>query len=321
MSSIIDFARDVKTGLFSDQDAGEKRVTTVGTWGSGKSTILGKLALTCETLSANDRNFTYTIDEKSSGICARSSNLRQARFPPATPPGNIYEADLVLRWKNKGVFSGWKTVRVPFCETAGEDIQKIIGKFGKGEYHTHPYWGVAKELSGKILASNGFMLICPVSRALLFHRMPDEWEKEPPDLPVDPDVNIVRILREIHAYKKQARSPRIEGMAIVLTKYDLVQEYLQRMGLDLLKHPQVVQEFMNTFFPQTAAELKFRGLDNVAFFPSFVQVRRTAEGRIVKYPDDGSAQIEMHPTRPRMPIYSEAEDIRLLGWIRETFAK
>lgn len=320
MSSIIDLAKDVRAGLFSDVDAGEKRVTSIGTWGSGKSTILRLILLTCETLSREFEGFTFTVDEKSSGISTGTSNLRQGKFPAATPPGEVYEADLVLRWKGKGRLSGRKTVRVPFCETAGEDIQKLIGKFGKGEYHHHPYFGIAKNLSAKILSSNGFILICPVSRALMFHNLPPEWEKEPPDLPVDPDVNVVRMLRQIRAFKEAAKSSPIEGLAILLTKYDLIREYAQHMGIDLLTDPRNVDSFMNTFFPQTSAELKYHGLEKVKFFPCFVQVQRTQEGRVVKWPD-GSDKIEMHPHRPRMPIYNEAGIIELITWIRETFTK
>lgn len=320
MSKYLELPKDIFRGLTQDRDAGEKRVTTVGTRASGKSTVLGLVTLTCETLSAYDPNFTFTINEKSTGIRTRSSNLRQGRFPPATPTNEIYEADLIVRFKDKGKFNPWKTVRVPFAESAGEDCAQIMGKFGEGEYHLHPRWAVNKELTGKILSSNGLIQICPISRALLWHRMPDEWDKEPEDLPPDPDVNVVRMLKEIFAFKENNRSHPIEGIAMLLTKYDLIQEYVQNMGLDLISQPENTHKFMQMFFPQTSAELKHRGLDKVKFFPSFVQVERTTDGRVIQW-SNGGDKIQMHPQRPRTPIYSEQAYIELLTWLRETFTK
>jgi len=292
----------------------EKRVSVIGTRASGKTTALGLICLTCETLSSIYPGFKVRIVEKSSGIRQAPSDLRRGHFPPATLPGVWYEADLILKWEDR--FSQ-KIVRLPFCETAGEDIQKWISKFSQGMYQVQQDFHSATELHKYVLSSNGFILVIPVSRALIFAEG-KPLEREPEDLPIDPDLNLVRILEKIYDYKEQTQSPPIEGMAVLLTKYDLIQPYAQSMGMDLYQ-PGGVQKFMNAYFPQTSQALKYYGLEKVRFFPSYVQVERDQKGRVIKWPD-GTDKIVMNPHRPRMPVYSEDSYINLINWLRSTFA-
>lgn len=295
----------------------EKRVSVIGTMGSGKTTALGLMCLTCETLSAYQPNFKSRIKEHTSGIRQAPSDLRRGHFPPKTLPGAAYEADLVL--KQEGRF-GTRIVRLPFCETAGEDIQKWISRFSGGMYSQRHDYRVLSELYKYVLSSNGFILVCPTSRALMYTDSTG-MEKEPDDLPVDPDVNLVRILEAMYDYKDQTKMTPIEGMAVLLTKYDMVREDTQHLGMDL-STVAGMQQFMNSFFPQTSQALKYYGMDKVRFFPSFVQVQRDQNDprRFVKWPD-GSDKILMNMHRPRMPQYSEQSYMDLINWLIETFAE
>lgn len=292
----------------------EKRVSVIGTMGSGKTTALGLICLTCETLSSVYPGFKVRIVEKSSGIRQAPSDLRRGHFPPKTIPGTYYEADLIMKWED--TFST-KIIRLPFCETAGEDIQKWISRFSAGMYNLQHDFRTAVELYKYVLSSHGFILVIPVSRALLSVEGPP-IEREPESLPMDPDLNLVRILEAIYDYKEQTRGPPIEGMAVLLTKYDLIQPYAQSMGMDLYQ-PGGVKKFMDAFFPQTSQALKYYGLDKVRFFPSYVQVARDDKGRVIKWPD-GTDKIVMDQRRPRMPIYSEDQYIKFIHWLRDTFA-
>ena len=317
MSALTKLARRLIPGSTS----AEKRVSVLGTMGSGKTTALGLTCLTCETLSAQYPSFKVRIVEKTSGIREAPSDLRQGHFPPKTLPGTYYEADLIMKWESN---LGDKLVRLPFCETAGEDIQKLIGRFSQGMYNVSTDFYAAAEIHKYVLSSNGFILVCPASRALMFSEG-EGLEKEPTDLLRDPDVNLVRILEAIYDYKEKTKSPPIEGMAVLLTKYDLIQPYAQSMGVDLYQGGDIsfsgCTQFMNSFFPQTSQQLKYYGLDKVVFFPSYVQVQRASkEGKIVKW-SDGADKIQMHPTRPRMPQYSESSYKMLVDWLRETFTK
>jgi len=91
----------------------EKRVSVIGTRASGKTTALGLICLTCETLSSVYPGFKIRIVEKSSGIRQAPSDLRRGHFPPATLPGTWYEADLILKWE---VRFSQKIIRLPFCD-------------------------------------------------------------------------------------------------------------------------------------------------------------------------------------------------------------
>ena len=317
MSSLLKLSKRV----IGRSTSAEKRVSVLGTMGSGKTTSLGLICLTCETLSSQWQNFKVRIIEKTSGIREAPSDLRQGHFPPKTVPGTYYEADVIMKWESN---LGDKLIRLPFCETAGEDIQKLIGRFSEGMYNVSRDFHAAGEIHKYILSSNGFILVCPASRALMFSEG-QSIEKEPTNLLRDPDVNLVRILSAIYDYKEKTRSPPIEGMAVLLTKYDLIQPYAQSMGLDLYRGGDIsfsgCQQFMNNFFPQTSQQLKYYGMDKVVFFPSYVQVQLADKmGKTAKW-SDGSDKIMMHPSRPRMPQYSESSYKMLVEWLRETFTK
>jgi hypothetical protein len=299
----------------------EKRVIFVGTRGSSKTTALGCLALTCDILSSQDKNFRHYIDEKTSGICQVPSDLCQGRFPEATPPGFVYEADLILKWSGN---LGEKTVCLPFCETAGEDIENLIGPYQKSVYRKPLNYEEADQLNRFIGDSNGYVLVVPVSRAHI-PGIP-QMDEEPEALLQDPDVNLSRILKAVYRHKKNARSPPIEGIAVLLTKYDMVDVWLRTRGMGLCNsdgtiNEQGAQSFLSTYFRQTMSTLKYYGMDKVRFFPVHVQAEkhRLADGTVVftKH-DDGTYKIAVDQER-NLPIYNEMSYRLLIQWIKETF--
>jgi len=304
-----------KDALKGNQKQSTRRVTSVGTWASGKTTVLSCLGLTCENLSASDPKFKYWPDEKGSGIRLFWSNLRRGRFPPATPPGSYYESGFKLEW-NGGFGSGTQTVDLPFCETSGEDCQKLIGTYALDPYHPTPIsMQATKQLFEYILRSDGFILIAPISRALMFG---DKGaESEPDDLPVDPDLNLARILDAIYKYREQTHSKPIKGMAILLTKYDKIIDDAKARGMDLRTNDGR-QRFMTVYFPQTSANLKKFNIA-VEYFPVFVQVETDDHGKPLVW-GDGSGQKILVDQRRRLPVYSEQGYLDLIQWIKKTFA-
>jgi len=304
----------IKDAFVGGPKQSTRRVTTVGTWASGKTTALACLGLACETLSASNPHFKYWPDEKQSGIRLFWSNLRRGRFPPATPPGNYYESGFMLQWD--GGFSGDKTVMLPFCETSGEDCQKLIGTYALDPYHATPVsMQATKQLFEYILRSDGFILIAPISRALMFG---DKGvEAEPDDLPVDPDLNLARILDAIYKYREQTHSKPIKGMAILLSKYDKIIDVAKARGMDL-RTIDGRKRFMDMYFPQTSANLKKFGIA-VQYFPVFVQVETNDAGKPLTWDDDSGQKILVDQRR-RLPVYSEETYLNLIEWIKETFA-
>jgi hypothetical protein len=297
-----------------------KRVIFVGTRGSSKTTSLGLLALTCDIISTQDPNFSHFIDEKTSGIRQVPSDLCQGYFPEPTPPGLIYEADLYLKRSTR---FGDKTVVLPFCETAGEDIQNLIGRYQKSVYHQSIDWQSADNLNKYICDSNGYVLVVPVSRAHVAG-VP-QMDEEPQALLQDPDVNISRILSAVWRYKLKSRSPHIEGIAVLLTKYDMVDAWLKSMGMDLYDD-QGAKLFLDTYFRQTSGLLKHINIyDRVKFFPMHVQVERVKDPQtgivsFAKWPDGRGYKIAVDEDR-NLPIYAEQSCRDLINWIMERFAQ
>lgn len=312
MSQYIPGAELVKDYISTSRSTKtHKRVIFVGTRGSSKTTSLGCLALTCDLKSLADKNFTAYIDERSSGIRQVPSQLCQGRFPEPTPPGMIYEADIIMSWKT---FLGKKTVILPFAETAGEDMEKLIGPYHQSIYHQQPNFQRAQNLVKYICDSNGYVLVMPVPRARMWKDK--GLEEEPTSLVNDPDVNLARILQSIYRYKRKSRSSKIEGIAVLLTKYDMVNVHAKARGMDFYT-PDGLRLFLHTFFRQTSGLLKAYGLEKVRFFPVHVQVETVDKG-------DGNVEftnnIMTNPER-NLPIYSEQSYLDLIDWIRETFAK
>lgn len=293
----------------------EKRVVILGTQGSSKTTSLGCIALTCDIISGQDPTFKHMIEEKSSGIRNVPSLLCQGRFPEQTTAGMIYEADVIMQRETN---FGKKTVVLPFCETAGEDIEKLMGPFQESQYRQEDTWESAEALAKYVCNSNGYVLMCPVSHAKIpgVPQMAEERIAQK-----DPDVNIARILQAIYKYKRKTKSPPIEGIAVLLSKYDMISDYCKARGMDLY-NPEGAKNFLNTYFRQTSGVLKFYGLEKVRFFPVHVQVeKRKLPGggwEYVKRPDGNGYKIAVDYDR-NLPVFSEWSYKLFINWVMATF--
>lgn len=324
MSLYLDYLREKMPKTSSKH---HKRVTIVGVRASSKTTALGCLSLTCDIKSLQDPNFVAYIDEKTSGILRVPSDLCQGYFPPPTEVGSLYEADLIMKWKTT---FGEKTVVLPVCETAGEDMEKIIGPFAQKVYMKNPQFSPDLNLYKQIGDSNGYILVIPVNRALMFQGK--GMEDEPSNLAPDPDVNLRRILAAIFRYKRRIRSSaKIEGIAVLLTKYDWVDTFAKNTGMNL-NDPAGARQFMHTYFRQTSTALKYYGMNKVRFFPVFVQAKteQLPDGstRFVKHEDEtrgfrielADEHPEIFPNQMNLPVYSQQSYFELIDWIKETFA-
>lgn len=318
MASLLKTPIEMVKEAFSGSSKFNKRLITVGTRDSSKTTVLGCLSLTCDLKSAQDKNFTHFINEVVGGMRKVPSELCQGYFPEQTPQGFIYEAEEVMKWKTS---FGEKTVTLGFAETAGQDIESLIGPYRKSMYEQAPTYKNAEVLNQIICDSHGYIITVPVSRARM--RLPQVVDKEPDSLLADPDVNISRILAKIFAHKKKSRSPPIEGIAVLLTKYDMVETWLLQRGMNLYE-PESARQFLTTYFRQTSALLKYYGLEKVKFFPVFVQVEKTVlpDGSVhfEKWPDGQGDKIIVDEEH-NLPSYSMKSYFDLIDWIKDTFAK
>lgn len=302
----------------------EKRVVLVGAKKSGKTTAEGCLSLACELKSQTDPSFSHYIEEKSSGIRQVPSDLCQGFFPEETPSGLIYEAILHVRQKKP---LREKNVDIPVCETAGEDMQNLAGPFEDSIYRQSPNWEDADILNKYIFNSNGYIVVLPVSEANIPF-VPSEF-KDTHDEPqdnfghfVDPDLVLARIVSAVLAFKKAERtSPRIDGIAVLLSKIDKIMHFVKSQGMDL-NTAEGQHRFLTTYFRQTTSVLKYYGLEKVRFFPVFVEVEKTKtpEGKIVISKDaKGKPRIALDK-KNNLPLFSKTVYNELIDWILDTFS-
>jgi len=307
--------KDAVIGRVDPYQQYEKNIAIVGTRGASKTTVLGCLGLTCEIESINNKNFTYDIQERTVGIRQIISDLCQGKFPPATPPSCIYEADIEMMWQN--AWTGNKGVLLPLVETAGEDMEHIMGPFRRDMYRQFKNYQQAENLNKIIAKSNAFILVVPVSRVPA--PFPQVVDQEPKSLLRNPDVNIVRILDGIYNYRERTRSKPIEGIAVLLTKYDMVSEWLKAEGMDLFTQEGQYQ-FLNTYLRQTMGKLKKYGYEKVKFFPVYVKVAKEQQPdgklRFIKRADDDGFLIETD-SRYNLPLYTKESYHEVIKWVKD----
>jgi hypothetical protein len=305
----------------------------LGTVGSGKSTVAAGIVLTAQTLSADRDNFVCRVLENTTNILQDASQLRRGRFPQKTSPYQLYapEAGLLMLWKER-----WskKKVQVPICDVAGEDIQEMIRKAGVTAPNNESYLANAR-LIQYVKDSDGFILVVPSSRAAFLFDSDFQLEKEAAELVVDPDVNLARILSSVISHKDRSRGKPIKGIAVVVTKWDLLEPFADNLGINFYKKIYTndgkyteeidlaaIKRFMAMCFPATSMELKASGLgDMVQYFPShFTALRDLNSGAIQTWPD-GTYKIKRKEKNPKLqrlvPEYSEKSYIRLFEWLRQ----
>ena len=288
----------------------------LGTVAAGKTTISGNLLVTAHTKSNDDPNFYCRVIEHKSNIRVAASNLRNGIFPPKTiPTGNsTYESGLELRWKTT---FGEKYVHIPIVDVAGEDIQFMLQDYNVGENDAVINYQRLKELIQYMKESEGFIIALPAPRACTGVQI----EFEPEDLAADPDVNLSRLLEQIINYKRQHRGKDIKGIAVVITKYDLFQDYAIRNNMNLYE-PGGINRFMEVYFPDTNMQLKYlRDKGLVHFFPSHVSLEYDEGGDLQTHnapglPYHNSPKIAVD-RRTRKPKYAESSYMSLFDYLEQ----
>lgn len=319
----------IKDAIMGPDDAHkqyEKNITMLGTRGVAKTTALGCMELVCEIESTRNPNFTYRIDERTSGgISQISTDLCRGVFPRQTPSEQIYQASIYLTWKSMW---GNKTVHIPVAETAGEDIENLMGPYRGGKetplYKTIPSYRQAENLNRMIAASQAFILAIAVPRAPM--PLPQTFDEEPESIHVIPDLNAYRILNSIFGYKQKRGAKRCEGIAVLLTKYDMVAPWMKEREMDLYD-PEGAKHYLSTYFRKTMGILKNYGLKNVRFFPVHVQVEKQllqdGSVRFVKWGSNSGKRgdkIKVDYDR-NLPYFSEKSYRDLIfGWVKEILA-
>lgn len=294
------------------------RFTMIGPVGSGKTTIAGLMLVTAETRSQEELGFYCNVLEHGSQIRQTAWSLRAGRFPPKTVPTGRYAYEAGLEISKQGFF-GEKKVHIPLIDVAGEDQQLMLAKYVSPQAVRNPVnYLTAKTLLNYMKSSKGFILTLCAPRV----PMPGlDLEKEPQGISEFPDVNIARMLQETINFKK---GKNIEGIAVVITKWDILQPYLiENQGIDLYE-PGGVDQFMNIYFPGTSMQLKrLKDQGIVRYFPSHVSLQKNEDGEVQYWgPNNPKINIitkDLEEKPCLKPDYSEASYMALFDYL-ESFA-
>jgi len=293
------------------------RFAMVGTVGAGKTTECAKMLVTAHTRSEDDPNFFCRLVEHKSNLRVSASNLRKGVFPPKTLPMGKTTQEAGLQIIRKSMF-GEKRLHIPVMDVAGEDIQYMLEDYDDNEPDDTPNWHRIKELLEYLKNSQGFIFVLPAPRAFIGR---EQLEQEPEDLAADPDVNVSRLLEQILNYKQLHHGNAIRAIAIIISKYDLCQDYCIKNEMDLYTESGM-RQFMKVYFPDTNMQLKFlqqKGL--VRFFPSHVDLKRDQNRTPLLWnapgqAHNGSPVIEVDP-RTRRPKYSENASMALFDYLEQ----
>lgn len=251
------------------------RFALLGPTGSGKTTVADLILLTMQTMSQREATFTCRVLEGTSDIEEGTSLLRIGHFPNKTKPyqKSVIEAGFLLEF---GGFWGTRKLHIPIADVAGEDIETMI-KHKEGYAPSVEEFNRSLKLVQDVRDADGFIMTLPASRVLVHHREV-QIDRVTGDLPIDPDVNLKRILSAIIDYKEQSHGKPIKAIACVITKWDLIMPYASKWGMDIQDPTGLgLQNFMNICFPATSMALKSSHVENIRFFPSFVQTEIDTE--------------------------------------------
>ena len=302
------------------------RFAMVGTIGAGKTTVSTLLVVTSQTMSQKLPDFTCRTCPGTTNIIDYDSKMRQGHFPPKTNPATTgrHEDGLLLRWGKETRFSKAKQMNIPICDLSGEKLQTMIQNVEtrRRDPTSHEAFNMSSNVVNYVRDCEGYILIAPASRAMAFQDgLQIEKETEDEELSgisTDPDANLYNFIQSIISYKEDTKGKPIKAIAVVVTKWDMLMPFAQEMGIDLDDVTgEGIQQFMETFFPQTMSLLKFEQQRNqnmqLQFFPSYVKTVKDAQGKTVMWPDN-TPKIELE-TNLRIPKYWADSYLRLINFL------
>ena len=311
----------------------KNRISMIGTVGSGKSTVVGGIVMTAETLVQDQEHFFCRVLEGTSEIHQDVSNLRDGHFPEKTVAFGEFasESGLLMEWERKIAGFKFKTKRlqVPICDLAGEDLQQTIRQY---RTKVGPLGNVIRNAVRNLVAyvreSDGFIITIKATRAKgLFQNGKQLEEEADARLSRDPDVNLVRLLEDLITYKETHRSRPIKGIAVVITAWDALKSKADEIGFDILS-PTLGQNdllnFVKGYFPAVYAAIKSYRIPNVQYFPSFFEVEQDEFGNARMWDKaSNSPKIKLRQMtgdedwwrNARKPSYYEVGYVNLIEWL------
>jgi hypothetical protein len=256
-----------------DETLFNRKVCMIGTVLAGKSTIAAGIVITCESMSAMIPNFYARVLPQSTRILVDANQMRRGHFPKKTDPytANPYEAGLVISERSTGFFKKRKAVHVPLCDIAGEISDRIDPMNPGIDPVKRAAQAVNLGMIRRIRDSQGFIVALPANEAIMLRE---------PSSKADADAYTYHILSQIIEYKRRTRSPKLEHIFVVLTKWDEVKDTAVGQEMDVYGRDQNgLYRFMVNGYPALSMLLKpLAEQGMVSFYRSYFEIRRGKDG-------------------------------------------
>jgi len=303
---------NANVGDLMDVEAGQDRVTMIGTMGSGKSAHLAGLLIAADRKVSKSKNteypFRYYLREGSGNTEHDKSALRAGHFPPKTGAlkASAIEQRITFEWTHEASVLGKKVplsrkIRdMPICDLAGEDLCLLIEKVNQTRTLQQAAQLNANRIVNMITQSSGLMLIIKATRA---QGLGIELEKEPvgmDGLSIYGDANLKRMIDGVVRFKKQnSYSPPLKTVCVVVTAWDALAPVAEQISnitgkkfdpTDTKISQESLDKFVYMCFPSTHAAITSLNI-NVQYFPSFFITEKDSEGKEVCWEDSKSPKI------------------------------
>lgn len=275
----------------------QTNMSLIGVRASGKSTCAGLILLTALDVANNEKSkLKVNVMERTLDIRTLTDALQKGNYPDATLLGENFEASVSLKFQRK--LRPSKQVNIAVTDVAGETLKEVMDYFSSGRFQL-PDVHKMQNVNQFILSASSFMILTDL-QYMIFGRA---------GVVDSQDAQLARFIDLLMRYKSIAkRSPRIKGVALILSKYDSVRDVLAVRDSISLDDDEGRRAFMRKYMIQTYQNLRDSiGEPLVDIFYSSVPPELDNDGKAT-----GKLRLLMETRRPD---YSVDEYERLISWI------
>lgn len=271
----------------------------VGVRAAGKSTVGALICLTAQDMSSRRREVSVDIREITLDLRGIVADLLAGMYPGPTGEAESFVSEIKLRFRHKLPLRGASVVAMALADVAGESLREVMDRFAKRNFELdEATLAKIRDVNRFILTASSFMIAVDLDRMLLQSGVDRQ------------DAQLARFADSLLQYKAHNnQSPKIEAVAVLLTKYDRVEDLLSARDGIHLRNPDGRIAFLSKYMIQTAGALKNLPTGVVELFYSFCESEVDAKG-------DATNRIKLDRTKNR-PVYSVEEYERLIEWIRQ----
>lgn len=273
----------------------------VGVRGAGKTTFAGLLMLTALEMSDRRRDMTVEVTEKTLELRTIVADLLDGMFPAPANIAENYQAEICLRFRRNFPTPKTTEVRLGLVDVGGETLREVMDRFAKQKFDLDEgTLAKIRDINQFILSANSFMLVVDLERMLLARTEARDRQ----------DAQLARFVDALFQYKAHnTRSPAVKAVAVILSKYDRVEDLLSARDGISLRNASGRRAFAGKYMLMSGKALKNLPAGAVEMFFSAIQPELDANGE-----PTGKIRLDTSFNRP---YYTADEYERMIMWINE----